>query len=247
NVTVSAERRQLPQEYGVISYRFEWVGFAAVEGDRIQAGSAIAGLFLDPETTLLISWPTGYEVVEVSPAPDDRRDTAVSWTGRLDFAAGEPLLVVAPATGSGSDGTQTPASAGGPDDGLDGGSNTVLVSIGIVVVIGILAGIWWLVRGRENGSGSDPATETTDESESSPPDELLSNEERVLALLEDRGGRLKQQEVATALEWTDAKTSQVVGDLRESGAIESFRLGRENVLSLPDTAGPTRDEDGDDR
>jgi len=35
NVTVTAERRELPRTYGVITYRFEWTNFAAVDGDRV--------------------------------------------------------------------------------------------------------------------------------------------------------------------------------------------------------------------
>jgi hypothetical protein len=66
-----------------------------------------------------------------------------------------------------------------------------------------------------------------------PPEGLLSNEERVLRLLEGNGGRMKQQQVVTELDWTDAKTSQVVGSLREDEKIEVFRIGRENVLALP--------------
>jgi len=64
-------------------------------------------------------------------------------------------------------------------------------------------------------------------------EELLSNEERVLRLLEDNGGRMKQQGVVEELGWTDAKTSQVVGTLRDEEEIEVFRIGRENVLALP--------------
>ncbi|WP_396611551.1 hypothetical protein ACH9L7_15315 [Haloferax sp. S1W] len=66
------------------------------------------------------------------------------------------------------------------------------------------------------------------------PSELLSNEERVLQLIESRGGRIKQQEVASTLDWTDAKTSKVVRGMRDEGTIEGFRLGRENVLRLPE-------------
>jgi uncharacterized membrane protein len=65
-------------------------------------------------------------------------------------------------------------------------------------------------------------------------DELLSNQERVLALVEHEGGRMKQQEVAGTLDWTDAKTSQVVRKMRDEGELDAFRLGRENVLVLPD-------------
>ncbi|ELZ79523.1 hypothetical protein C455_08062 [Haloferax larsenii JCM 13917] len=70
------------------------------------------------------------------------------------------------------------------------------------------------------------------------PSELLSNEERVLRLIESRGGRIKQQEVASALDWTDAKTSKVVRGMRDEGTIEGFRLGRENVLRLPEADEP---------
>lgn len=66
-------------------------------------------------------------------------------------------------------------------------------------------------------------------------EELLSNEEQVLGVLNDHGGRVKQQEIADELDWTDAKTSKVIGEMREENTIETFRLGRENVVTLPDT------------
>jgi uncharacterized membrane protein len=53
-------------------------------------------------------------------------------------------------------------------------------------------------------------------------------------LLEDNGGRIKQQRIAEEYDWTDAKTSQVVGSLREDDAVETFRIGRENVVALPE-------------
>jgi hypothetical protein len=83
---------------------------------------------------------------------------------------------------------------------------------------------------------ADPDGETSDDSgdEDAIDEELLSNEERVLRVLEDNGGRAKQQEVVEALDWTEAKTSQVVSGMREEGTIDGFRLGRENVLTLPD-------------
>ncbi|WP_148414823.1 hypothetical protein [Haloferax sp. KTX1] len=81
--------------------------------------------------------------------------------------------------------------------------------------------------------------------EPSPPPELLSNEERVLRLIESRGGRIKQQEVAGALDWTDAKTSKVVRGMRDEGTIEGFRLGRENVLRLPEDDEGADADDGD--
>lgn len=74
--------------------------------------------------------------------------------------------------------------------------------------------------GNESPTGTDSA--------------LLSNEERVLRLIEEHDGRMKQARVAEELDWTAAKTSQVVTGLRDDGELDGFRLGRENVLSLPD-------------
>jgi len=99
-----------------------------------------------------------------------------------------------------------------------------------------------------DGDGADGESEDEDDGADEPPldDELLSNEERVLRLLERRGGRIKQQEVVEALDWTEAKTSQVVSGMREEGTIEGFRLGRENVLTLPDEEiAPGDDEEGE--
>ncbi|PSQ38552.1 hypothetical protein BRD10_03900, partial [Halobacteriales archaeon SW_12_71_31] len=66
---------------------------------------------------------------------------------------------------------------------------------------------------------------------------------------ERRGGRVRQQEIVEALDWTEAKTSQVVSGMREEGTIEGFRLGRENVLTLPDEDLPPADggDGGDER
>jgi hypothetical protein len=45
---------------------------------------------------------------------------------------------------------------------------------------------------------------------------------------------MKQKRVADELDWTAAKTSQVVTGLRDDDELDGFRLGRENVLSLPE-------------
>jgi hypothetical protein len=242
DVGVSAETRSIPQEYGVITYTFTWENFAAVDGDRIHVGDAIRGFFLSGDTRLTVEWPDGFEVADASPDPDDSGDTSVTWRGsQTDFTSDEPSLVLSPANGG-----------GGGDGGGDGpsdeesGIDPLLAALALVSVVAV-AGLSYWARSRESdateatesnaatGADATASDESADAADTAdgPPPELLSNEERVLRLLEQRGGRVKQQEVVEALDWTEAKTSQVVGDLRDEGEIESFRLGRENVLSLP--------------
>jgi hypothetical protein len=294
NVSVRATRQQLPQEYGVVTYRFDWTGFAVAEGESLEAGDALAGLFLDRQTTFVVAWPEGYATTAVQPTPDERRDDAVVWVGPTDFGDGEPAVSLstgAAETGSGGSGVGTASGdetgATGGDDGesgdeATGGGSSFLVAAGgaLLLVVAAIAVVLWrrsqeasragvdadsgsvATVGTGDGSeavaeatatgaesadadtGDDEAVEAAEEAEADETeadegtpdpweDELLSNEERVLALLEHNAGRMKQQAVAAELDWSDAKTSQVIGKLRDAEEIETFRIGRENVVALP--------------
>ena len=233
NVSVRTERQEIPQRYGVLVYEFEWTNFAAVDDGSIHAGDAVGGLFLDESTSLTVHWPDGYGLQSADPDPDDVGATSATWRGPRDFTAEQPRLVLSTAvstTGGGGGGD------GVPDDGSIVGTPATWIGLAGLAVLAVVlgAGVWWRGRAADESSPGEPAPET------GPPDELLSNEERVLGLLEQHGGRMKQQQVVEELGWTDAKTSQVVGALRESGQVDVFRLGRENVLDLPE-------EDDDDR
>lgn len=227
NVSVVAERRQLPQEYGVVAYRFRWTNFAAVDGDSLLVGDALSGFFLDEETSLVLSWPTGYEATAVTPPADERSETSATWRGPFDFGPDEPRVEL--------------ASPGGFPTGV----------AGAVLVVVLLGGAFvWYRRREDDDAGTPDATATTaaggeadaddaaaeseGETPQEPPEDLLSPEERVLKFVKERGGRVKQQEVVSSFDWTAARTSQVVGNLRDDGELETFRLGRENVLTIPD-------------
>ena len=239
NVTVSASNEQLPQEYGVLTYRFTWTNFARTGGERLRIGDSLSGFFLDSESSLVVTWPEGYEEQSVLPDPDGTGNNSVTWHGSADFGPNEPRIVLAP------------SSSGLP--------TTALVAAVLVGIVAVAAG-GWLYRSRTadeaatsatSGTGEDTAggaggaaagavaaedDGTVDEGDSTddPPEALLSNEERVIGLLEDNGGRIKQQQIASEFDWTDAKTSQVVGNLRDDDAVETFRIGRENVVALPE-------------
>lgn len=236
NVTVDARTQELGRTYGILEYTFEWTNFGVASDGRVEAGDAIAGLFLDGQTTLVFRWPAGYglETARPEPAPEVRENRTVGWVGPRDFQRDEPRVVVS-------------ESASTATDGPGGGDLPVsLVVGGLVVALGLAAVALWVRRqgtpsGSAGGAAGDDGTATAGGAgpddgggEEGPPEELLSNEEKVLKLVRDRGGRVKQQEIVDAFDWTEAKTSQVVRDLREEGDLEGFRLGRENVLRLPE-------------
>ena len=253
NVTVETARQDLGAEYGVVRYDFTWTNFAAADETNLRIGDALGGFFLDAETQLTVTWPEAYTLASVSPAPAEQSATEVVWQGRQSFSSSGPR-VVASTTAT----TTRQGSPSGPGGGSSGASGTTLLVVAIVAALVALTVAYAVTQRRgddegavvgtdETGTGgaagaaaaagderaADDGGETGD-TDDDPPEELLSNEERVLKLLEDRGGRIKQQEIAGELDWTDAKTSQVVKGLREDDDVEVFRLGRENVVTLPD-------------
>jgi hypothetical protein len=244
NVSVETARENVGQSYGVVTYEFRWTNFAAVNDTHIRAGDAVAGLYLDRNTSLTLRWPSEYRTTSVRPSPDEERDESVTWRGRQSFGDDEPSLAVTNESQPFRD-----ATLGFP-----------LWPAALVLVILVAAltaggsGVYRFVRADDSagdaataagGGTNDPPTDDGDDPDT-PPAELLSNEERVLKLLRENGGRIKQQRVASELDWTAAKTSQVIGGLREDGDLETFRIGRENVVTRPDTDLTDEADNGDE-
>lgn len=228
NFTVSTAESTAPVDVGHVKFTFQWSSFAHVELNQIEAGAALSGFALVDGTTLQITWPDSYSVSEVSPESTENREESVYWDGeRTEFTDDQPRIVL----------VKSSEPADEPADSADDPSISwpvIAGALALLVVTGVVG--WWLRRNRS----AEPTINRPDSSgggasgQEGPPPELLSNEERVLRLLQRRGGRIKQQEVVSELEWTEAKTSQVVSGLREDDAVEVFRIGRENVLTLPD-------------
>ncbi|RNJ27263.1 helix-turn-helix transcriptional regulator [Halosegnis longus] len=237
------------QRIGRLSLRFEWANFAETTGETYRLGDAfnttdgtwLPGLASDQ--ALVIRPPEGYSV-ETAPVPVN--NGVLRWEGRQSFTPG--YLGQITYTGD----TSTP--------GPNGPSAAVLGGIGVLIVV-ILAGgyLWWQRQPNVSGDGT-PASGTdggaggavaggaataddTDEPASGktapvgedgePDPELLSDEERVLRLLEANDGRMKQGTIVEETGWSNAKVSQLLSAMDEADEIEKLRIGRENLISLP--------------
>ncbi|MCD2199226.1 hypothetical protein LPA44_04835 [Halobacterium sp. KA-4] len=264
NVSVRAFQQtsaEFADSYGFVVYTFEWGGFAATDGEQIVAGDSLEGFYLNNETSLQFSWPDGYAATDVDPVPAKETATSVRWSGPADFGTDQPHLVIEPSDATGTtEPTETTAASSGESNVVLPALVGALVAVLVVAGAGWL---YFRREGGGTGGATEPtetaggggggggageaATGVEESAEEAgagaaasaaagtePPEELLSNEERVKRFLREQGGRAKQQDVVEAMGWTEAKTSQVVKDMRESDELESFRIGRENVLKLPD-------------
>ena len=142
-----------------------------------------------------------------------------------------------------------------------GTSNPMVWLVGVlIVVLGVSSAIAYrtgsvTLPGRSEDGGSDtadPSAQSTDSASENqtpiPDEELLSDSDRVVKLLEDNGGRMKQVNIVDETDWSKSKVSMLLSDMEEDGEISKLRVGRENIISLaghePDAAGsPFDDED----
>jgi len=171
----------------------------------------------------------------------------------------------------GGDGTTNPGDAGG--DGLG-----MLPMIALALVAVLVAALAYreyggdLVTTDDDGDATGGATadattraSTTDDASATTgtgagagatepavsDEELLTDEDRVVSLLEENGGRMRQVNIVDETGWSKSKVSMLLSDMEDDDVVSKLRVGRENIVSLdghePDVAGsPFDDEDGQD-
>lgn len=140
-----------------------------------------------------------------------------------------------------------------------GGSDMMPVLAFGLLVLGLGTGFAWysgaLSRSKNTetqGTGVGPQNPESPvgEAEPAPPvpdEELLSDEDRVVQLLEQNGGRMKQVDIVEQTEWSKSKVSMLLSEMDQEGQISKLRMGRENIISLsgeePDAARPPFDSE----
>ncbi|WP_256297197.1 helix-turn-helix transcriptional regulator [Haloarchaeobius salinus] len=174
--------------------------------------------------------------------------------------------------GGGGGTTATETTTSGPGDstatspeggGSDGSLPMLPIMLGLVLV-GLAGAVVWFSRRSEDddtgtaatdspsdgGDGGAAATESPAVEPSVPDEELLTDEDRVVDLLEENGGRMRQSNIVDETDWSKSKVSMLLSDMEDDGSISKLRVGRENIVSLaghePDAVGSPFDDEQDD-
>ncbi|RDZ65933.1 hypothetical protein C5B90_06180 [Haloferax sp. Atlit-12N] len=232
---------------GVLVLRFTWTNFAEQTDEGLRVGDAFSAAdggtwlsSLQSNQNLTIQTPPGYAV---SDTDIPLENNAVVAEGPRTFESTEQLSVSYVSTGS------------------DGAIPWTLVGGGAIVFLVLVAGVVLFTRRRPTDAdtgglsastptrrqepmpepadelGTDEEADDDGEAGEAPDDidlDLLSDEERVELLLERSGGRMKQANIVKETGWSDAKVSQLLSAMADEGRVEKLRLGRENLISLPD-------------
>lgn len=183
----------------------------------------------------------------------------------------EPTPTVTPTAATGESPTPSPTPGPGGSTGF-----LPLLGLGVVVLLGLGAALAYRAgaltggdddgagaaaeSGGAGGDGSDTpggaataggagaAGAADQQPEPAVPDEeLLEDDERVLRLLDENGGRMKQVDIVDGTGWSKSKVSMLLSDMEEADDISKLRVGRENIISRkgmePDAAGSPFDDE----
>ncbi|MFC7212526.1 DUF4897 domain-containing protein [Saliphagus sp. GCM10025334] len=226
---------------GVVEMSFTWNGFAQVNDGEVVAGDVFEGNFvISSDQTLVIETGDDLRFADVQPAGELSASSleasdSVTWTGRKQFLDGQPRVIF------------ESESAGGsvePDEDTENESalpiSTIALALaGGAILLGLLAaGISrYGLLSRTDQSDPDVHPEPTREPDQSaaqpiPDDELLSDEDRVISLIRERGGRMKQVNIVDETGWSKSKVSMLLSEMESDGTISKLRVGRENIISL---------------
>lgn len=224
-VSATTSIQSVPRRWGIVTYEFRWVGFAAVDGERLRVGDVFeGGFFIAEGDRLEIVAPDGYRVESVAPAPAETGNGSVAWEGREDFADRRPQVVAVPE----APGTTDSGTAGSPLDRW-----LFVLAVGALLVLLVVGA--YVVRKQRGAPTTDPGASTPAEPTPTEDGEaVLADEEYVRRALEANDGRMKQAALAEALDWSTSKTSRVLARMEKAGTIRKLRLGRENVIDLED-------------
>jgi len=263
-------------DQGVVEMSFLWTNFAPVDGDRVVVRDVFeGGLYIASDQRLVLQRGPEMAFVSVDPEPDASSTDSRTWEGERQFNDERPRAVLAP-RGSVSTETTTGGSGSSTGEGLlPVFLAGFVVLLGIVAAVAWRAGMVGSgvdpsaggdaansadgggAAGADTGSGASAVgtagTDTADAADTEPavPDEeLISDEDRVLSMLEGNGGRMKQVDIVDETGWSKSKVSMLLSDMEEEGEISKLRVGRENIISLkgnePEAAGSPFDDEDDE-
>lgn len=233
---------------GIVEMQFTWSNFAKAEDGELVVGDVFGGgLYIGPNQSLTLKHDGPLQFTGTNPEPDAKAgenlstSDSVTWFGERQFADQQPRIVLGQSGGE-TGGSATTEAAGPAESG-----GLPIVPIAAVAVLLAMAAGAFAYRsgalptlGRDNDDdGTDAASQNASSSTATSGDttgvtdeELLTDEDRVLRLLNESGGRMRQVNIVDETGWSKSKVSMLLSDMEDDGTISKLRMGRENIVSL---------------
>ncbi len=194
-------------KYGVVQYTFIWTNFAKTD-QNINIGDVfVGGLYLSNDNTLIIQYPKGFTVEQVTPPPDQSRDEMI-WYGLRSFSAGEPRII------------------------LSKPSVTSTTVVTLVVIVLLIVGTVFLAKRKKEAEEEETFTEIPETNIQIPEIEMMDVEDRIMNILKESGGALYQSEIGRQLNLPKSTVSSALNELHGKNLIRKIKKGRENLIRI---------------
>jgi uncharacterized membrane protein len=250
--------------YGRLRMSFTWTNFARTTDRGIIIDDVFAGgMYVGPDQRLVFArGPNLRFVSETEPGPDRlgtvgnlTASETIEYQGEREFADRRPKVVMVrpDAIGAAQSGPTTPADTLSSEFGPGSLVLGLLVLLVVGAIVAWYSGILETLRQQDEGDAETTteaaAASTVDNAPEPavPEEELLSDEDRVLQLLDDNGGRMKQVNIVENTEWSKSKVSMLLSEMEDEELISKLRVGRENIISKageePDAVGSPFDDE----
>lgn len=210
NTTISFESK-------TTEYSFIWHNFSMIQGSELSFGDVfqVPDFFnqLFGDAALKLSYPENYAVKSVNPPPNERQDTAhtMEWARTRDLIIVSTNIILA------------------PDIQMSNGENLIQYSYLILGIVGAGIGIsllgFYAYKKRKNNSQSAQTIITQ-------PVSIETDEDKVLKLLKNSGGTMKQSDITDACGFSKAKTSQLLTALENNGNLTRYKKGRDKIVTI---------------
>jgi len=238
------------QQRGAVRMSFRWENFSQVYAQRVVVSDVFDdGFYLGESQRMVFDHDTSMEFAAARPTPSSTSDPdslrssgSVTYFGEQSFASSRPYIELAQPEPQGTATPNTTVVAN-----TAGESMWQFALVLAVLALGAVAAAAWrsgaagaVLGNDDDGTATASETDSTSGTAVEEP-ELLNDDDRVIKLLEENGGRMKQVDIVETTEWSKSKVSMLLSDMEENGDISKLRVGRENIISLageePDAAG----------
>jgi uncharacterized membrane protein len=160
----------------------------------------------------------------------DRSPDTVTWIAgedRRKFNASEPRVVLQRSTTEPESGLKTMIA-----EALNNTMLPWLIGFAVLALVIVGGGVAYRTSaiGTEIPDEADTVTSTSTATISE--EELMADEDRVLMLLRNNDGRMRQANIVNETNWSKSKVSMLLSEMDDEDLISKLQVGRENIISI---------------
>ena len=201
-------------------YSFVWQNFCIVEGNELSFGDVfrVPDFFnqLFGDAAMKLNYPETYSIESVTPSPHEQQDAmhTVEWARTQDLTISSTNVILVPS---------------GPLNN-DENQNQYIFIVLAIVGAGIGISILGFYASKKQKSNNKP-------NKTANPGHLIeTDEEKILKILKNAGGTMKQSEITDSCRFSKAKTSQLLTALENNGNLARYKKGRDKIVMLKEGA-----------